>query len=59
MSKTVVKQFQEQLEQQLEVICDDYCKFREQYLSEHKDPDEAFEALLDEKCNDCPIGKIV
>ena len=40
-------------------ICDDYCKYRELYFSEHEDPDEAYEALLDEKCSDCPLGRIV
>jgi len=59
MSKTAMKQFQEQIESELAKICDDYCKYRELYFSEHKDPDEAYEALLDEKCSDCPLGRIV
>lgn len=59
MSKTAIKQFQEQIESELEKICDGYCKYRELYLSDHEDPDEAYEALLDEKCSDCPIGRIV
>ena len=59
MSKTAIKQFQEQIESELAIICDDYCKYRELYFSEHEDPDEAYEALLDEKCSDCPLGRIV
>ena len=31
------------LQQQLENLCDGYCKYREEYLSCYKDPDEAFE----------------
>lgn len=31
-----------------ERICDDYCKYPEQY-------DET-EALLEERCNDCPLN---
>ena len=47
------------LEQQLEKLCDDYCKWRDKYFSENKDPDIAQDKLCNEKCVDCPIGKIV
>jgi hypothetical protein len=41
-----------------EEICDNYCRFPELYLNEHKDPDEATD-LCKEKCENCPINKII
>ena len=41
-----------------EETCDDYCKFREIYEEAYKAPDEALDALLKEKCENCPLLKI-
>lgn len=41
-----------------QAICDDYCRFREEALYKHKDPDEAEEWLLDNYCEDCPLGRL-
>lgn len=38
-----------------EEICDNYCKYPARFLMIHKDPDKAHEAMLDEKCMDCPL----
>lgn len=39
-------------------MCDNYCKYPEQYEANYDDPDEAMDKLVEEKCNDCPINKI-
>ena len=41
-----------------ENICDDYCKYTEQYRSCYKDPDEAQEKLLSDMCNYCPLCRL-
>lgn len=41
-----------------EEICDDYCKYPEMYEEAYKDPDEALDALLKEKCENCPLNRI-
>lgn len=40
-----------------EETCDNICKWPEFYLSKYKDPDEAHEWMLLEKCPDCPLNK--
>ena len=37
----------EQIEKVKEDICDEYCKYPEQTRKEHKDAEEAYEALLE------------
>ena len=41
-----------------ENICDDYCKYTEQYRSCYKDPDEAQEKLFSDMCNYCPLCRL-
>ena len=48
----------EQIAAVREKICDDYCKFTEQYLSCYKDPDEAQEKLLADMCQYCPMREL-
>lgn len=47
------------LEEELEKICDYYCKYLEEYYGQYKDPDEAQEVMQEEKCKTCPIGKVL
>lgn len=47
----------EQIEKIKEDICDGYCKYPEQTRKEHKDAEEAYEALL-EKCGHCPLCRL-
>ena len=49
----------EMLEMHLEELCDDYCKYHQEYFSKYEDPDEAYEKMMEEKCDDCPIGRII
>ena len=42
-----------------EYICDNYCKWPEHYLSENSDPDVAYEKMLDEKFEGCPLGRLI
>jgi hypothetical protein len=39
-------------------MCDNYCKYPEQYESQYKDPDMAWSVCMNERCKDCPISKI-
>ena len=45
----------EQLEGVRDNICENYCKYQEKAYSEHKDPDEAMDVLINQYCNDCPF----
>lgn len=48
----------EQIAAVREKICDDYCKYTEQYLGCYKDPDEAQEKLLADMCQYCPMREL-
>lgn len=37
-----------------DILCDDYCKHREECYAQNKDPDDA-EKALEKFCNDCPL----
>ena len=39
-------------------MCEHYCKYPEQYESQYKDPDVAWNRMRQDKCNDCPINKL-
>lgn len=39
-------------------ICDDYCKWPEKYKSNYKDSDEAYEHMMADKCENCPLNRI-
>ena len=49
---------QEQIESIKTRICDDYCKFPQEYLSQYEDPDIAFAKLQEEKCSMCPLCEL-
>ena len=53
--KTIVRQ----IEQIAEDICDNYCKYPELYAAQYKDPDESESRLLSEKCDNCPLLRLV
>lgn len=42
-----------------EEICDGYCKYPDEYRERYKDPDEAQERMAIERCENCPLNKIV
>jgi len=48
-----------QLEKIAEEICDNYCKFPQEYNSRTDDPDKNWELLSKEKCENCPLNKMV
>ena len=52
--KTITKEFEEIKEQ----ICDKYCKFPELSEQTIDDPDEAFDWLQHNHCNDCPLNRL-
>lgn len=53
MEKTVSKI----LEDVIEAICNEYCKFPEEYSSKYKD-EEAEEKLYSERCDNCPLNRL-
>ena len=48
----------EQIAAVREKICDEDCKYTEQYLGCYKDPDEAQERLLADICQYCPMREL-
>ena len=40
-------------------ICDEYCKFPEQYFSKYADEHEAEEKLYRERCDKCILNELV
>ena len=40
-------------------VCDNYCKYPDEYFRKYKDEDEAFEHLYCEKCEKCCLNKLV
>lgn len=39
-------------------ICDNKCKFPEQYALEYEDSEEAFEQMLRDRCEECPLNRL-
>lgn len=48
----------QELEHIAECICDDICKYREEYFGRYEDADYAQERLMAEKCESCPVGRL-
>lgn len=47
------------LEEIANIMCEDYCKWPEHYLSQYKDPEEASEVMIAEKCDTCPMCRMM
>ena len=45
----------ETIEKAKQEICDGYCKWQSLYTARFDDPDEAYEHMLEEKCDKCPL----
>lgn len=54
MDKTVTQIIEEVKNE----MCDNYCKWLEDYLSKCEDPDDAHELMLIEKCGTCPLERL-
>ena len=54
-----MKQWFGHLEREKELICECYCKFPEEYRSMYKDVDVAQDNLEREKCDMCPLNKLI
>lgn len=44
-----------QLQDIVEIMCDQYCKYPQQYIDKYGDPDIANEIMLEERCSNCPL----
>ena len=54
-----IMNFNDALDDALGRMCDDYCKYPEIYGRLYSDPDEAQERMCIEKCEDCPLVRLV
>ena len=59
VANTLVEQARNKILDTQDLFCDCYCKFPEEYFSMYKDADDALENLLREKCETCPINKLI
>lgn len=55
----ILREKARQIETAKELICDCYCKFPEEYRSMYKDVDDAQDNLEREKCEMCPLNKLI
>lgn len=39
-------------------ICDNYCKFIDEFRELYRDPDEAMERMVADKCQFCPLYRL-
>lgn len=42
----------------IEAICEDYCLWPQEFMSQYEDPDDALCAMEKERCVDCPLMKL-
>lgn len=49
----------QQLEEIVGTMCRDYCKWPIAYRLDYSDPDQANEHMLNEKCLDCPLNRLI
>lgn len=59
VAQTLVEQSRNKIIDMQDLFCDCYCKFPDEYYSMYKDVDDALENLLHEKCDMCPIAKLL
>lgn len=48
----------EQLEAIKADICDNKCRMTQEYLSQYKDPDEAYQKMLADACHFCGMSRL-
>lgn len=41
-----------------ENICDNYCKYPEQYQMKNEDSEEAYEQMLRDRYEECPLNRL-
>lgn len=46
------------LEEVINTICDQHCRFPDEYRQKYKDEEEAEERLYSEKCDKCVLNKL-
>lgn len=46
------------LNEALDEMCDNYCKYPAEYFAEYKDPQDAMDAMMIERCYSCPLNRI-
>jgi len=49
---------EQEIEEIKEAICNEYCRYPEEYLSMYSDPDEANTEMINEVCDYCPLGNL-
>ena len=53
-----IKSITQQIEDICTEICDHYCKYPQISLEQYKDPDEAYEWLMNHCCEKCPLMRL-
>ena len=46
------------IEEVIEKMCSDYCKFPEQYEKEYGDSDEGVDKMAEDRCGKCPLNRL-
>lgn len=46
-------------EEIVEAMCDRYCRWPLAYRLDYADPDQAHEHMLEDKCGDCPLSRLI
>ena len=53
-----IKTITQQIEDICGEICDNYCKYPQISQEKYKDPDEAYEWLMNHCCEKCPLDRL-
>lgn len=48
----------ETIEEVVEKICSDYCKFPEEYTKKYGDSDEGLNKMFEDHCDKCPLNRL-
>lgn len=48
----------ETIEEVVERMCSDYCKFPERYEKEYGDSDEGLKKMFEDHCDSCPLNRL-
>lgn len=54
MSKRLTEEEKAELREE---ICENYCRWPLAYRLDYEDSEEAFEAVRNERCSDCPLQR--
>lgn len=56
---SVMKTVMQTIEEVVGKMCNEYCKFPEEYISKYSDEDERDDKLYTDRCENCPLNKLI